>query len=139
MRVQLPRFFRLFLWEFLLLFVGISVYECALEGVSYLPMQQVREYGLQDFVGGDFGGDFADCVSVVAVHSCVRSANATSSSEKSSSNSRSIIAFDKQIFCFYFGIIRKKRTFVSYFDKTECCTEGWVSGLNQQFAKLPIS
>ena len=29
-------------------------------------MQQVREYGLQDFVGGDFGGDFADCVGVGA-------------------------------------------------------------------------
>ena len=38
----------------------------------------------------------------------------------------------------YFAVIRKSVTFVgSYMKRVD--TEGWVSGLNQQFAKLPIS
>ena len=103
----------------------------------YLPMQKLEN---TDFnISSEVISPVISPIASVSVRSCVRSATSTYSSEKSSSNSRSIIAFDKQIFCFYFGIIRKKRTFVGYFDKTECCTEGWVSGLNQQFAKLPIS
>ena len=48
------------------------IYELYLQIVCFslqkyhFPMQQAREYGLQDFVGGDFGGDFADCVGVGA-------------------------------------------------------------------------
>ena len=38
----------------------------------------------------------------------------------------------------YFADFRKSITFVgSYMKRAD--TEGWVSGLNQQFAKLPIS
>ena len=50
---------------------------------------------------------------------------------------RRLINF-RRFFSIYFAVIRKKCTFVGSFSN-ERCTEGWVSGLNQQFAKLPIS